>query len=223
MASTVYGYGRGRAGGRRATGVAGVVVFHAVVVYALISGLAQDAVKKIQQKVEVSIISEPPPPPPPPTPPPKVEKVVPKAAPPVPQPKAYVPPVEHPAPAPAPAAIIATTSDPAPQPPAPPPEPAAPAPAPSGPVSAKGNCTHIEPPKYPDRAQDEGIAGHVEITFQTGADGKLSGTPNLSFKGIPVNFQKYFRNAVTTALQSYTCSPNLQLKQVIGFELSSDS
>ncbi|OWY37081.1 hypothetical protein CEK28_18505, partial [Xenophilus sp. AP218F] len=74
---------------RRFAGLAGVVIFHALLIYGLVSGLAQGVVKVIQQKVEVSVISEPPPPPPPP-PPPKIEKVVPAAAPPA--PKAYVPP-----------------------------------------------------------------------------------------------------------------------------------
>ncbi|MBB5190777.1 protein TonB [Silvimonas terrae] len=217
MTNTVYGYGPGRAGGRRATGLVSVVVFHAVLIYALISGLAQDAVKKIQQKVEVSIISEPPPPPPP-TPPPKVEKIITRKAPPPPQAKAYVPPVEHPQPAPAPAAIVATTADPAPQAPAP--APAPPAPAPSGPVSAKGNCAHIQPPVYPDKAMDDGIGGAVDITFTTGPDGKLSGTPELTIKGIPASYQRYFRAAVLNALQAYTCNPDLQLKQHIAFNLS---
>ncbi|MEN2424420.1 hypothetical protein AA0N74_00070 [Chromobacterium vaccinii] len=39
---------------RRFAGLAGVVVFHAALIYALVTGLAQGVVKVIQQKVEVS-------------------------------------------------------------------------------------------------------------------------------------------------------------------------
>ncbi|MBW8289711.1 hypothetical protein KIF53_18920, partial [Chromobacterium subtsugae] len=56
---------------RRSAGLIGVIAFHALLIYALVTGLAQGVVKVIQQKVEVSVISEPPPPPPPP--PPKIE------------------------------------------------------------------------------------------------------------------------------------------------------
>ncbi|MBA8734912.1 hypothetical protein AAFM71_21060, partial [Chromobacterium violaceum] len=76
---------------RRSAGLVGVVVFHALLIYALVTGLAQGVVKVIQQKVEVSVISEPPPPPPPP---PKIEKVV--QQPTAPKPQAYVPPVVNP-------------------------------------------------------------------------------------------------------------------------------
>ncbi|MBB5192950.1 protein TonB [Silvimonas terrae] len=220
MANTAYGYGQGRAGGRRATGLVGVVVFHVLLIYALISGLAQDAVKKIQQKVEVSIISEPPPPPPPP-PPPKVEKVIPKAAPPVPQPKAYVPPVEHPNNAPAPTAIAATTSDPAPQPPAPPPAPA-PAPAPSGPLSAKGNCTHLENPEYPGKAMEDGIEGLVSVVFTFGSNGKFSAIDSMNFKGIPASYRSQFKSEITKALQGYAC-PAGSFVYEYNFHMNSDS
>lgn len=217
MTNIVYGYGHGRAGGRRATGLIGVAVFHAALIYALITGLAQDVVKNIPQKVEVSIFSEPPPTPPPP---PKVQKIIPKMAPPPPQPKAYVPPVEHPQPVPARAAIVATTSEPVPQTPVPAPAQPAPTPAPSGPVSAKGNCSHIQAPVYPDKALDDGIGGAVDVTFATGPEGKLTGAPELIFKGVPASYQKYFRTAVLNALQAYACNPDLQLKQHIAFNLS---
>ncbi|MEO2219914.1 hypothetical protein ABGV49_22895 [Chromobacterium vaccinii] len=41
---------------RRFAGLAGVVLFHAALIYALVTGLAQGVVKVIQQKVEVSVI-----------------------------------------------------------------------------------------------------------------------------------------------------------------------
>ncbi|MEO9456063.1 hypothetical protein [Chromobacterium phragmitis] len=40
---------------RRSAGLAGVVIFHALLIYALVTGLAQGVVKVIQQKVEVSV------------------------------------------------------------------------------------------------------------------------------------------------------------------------
>ncbi|OWY39479.1 hypothetical protein CEK28_08380 [Xenophilus sp. AP218F] len=202
---------------RRTAGLVGVVLFHALLIYALVSGLAQGVVKVIQQKVEVSVISEPPPPPPPP-PPPKIEKVVPAAAPPA--PKAYVPPVVNPPPQVQSAnAIAATTSDPAPQPT---PKPAAE--APKGPISAKANCSHRENPEYPSKAQEDEIQGVVRVVFSVGGDGKFSGLTDISFDGgIPPRYRSGFKSAITAALQGYTCQANSQLSQEFGFKLDSGS
>jgi len=199
---------------RRFAGLAGVVLFHAALIYALVTGLAQGVVKVIQQKVEVSVISEPPPPPPPP----KIEKVV--QQPTTPKPQAYVPPVVNPPPVTQSAnAIQAVTSDPKPQP-APTPAPAVE--APKGPVSAKANCSHLEAPEYPSKAQEDEIQGVVSVVFSVGASGKFGGEASFNFSGdIPPRYRSSFKSAITTALQGYTCQANSQLKQEFGFKLDS--
>ncbi|MFC4492497.1 hypothetical protein, partial [Chromobacterium aquaticum] len=201
---------------RRIAGLVGVVVFHALLIYALVSGLAQGVVKVIQQKVEVAVISEPPPPPPPP--PPKIEKVVQPTA--APKPQAYVPPVVNPPPVTSTAnAIQSTTSDPAPQP-APTPAPAVE--APKGPVSAKANCSHLQAPEYPSKAQQDEIQGVVRVAFQVGDNGKFSTIANISFDGgIPPRYRSGFQSAITAALQGYSCKPNSLLSQEFGFKLDS--
>lgn len=201
----------------RAAGLAGVVIFHVLLIYGLVSGLAQDVVKVIQQKVEVAVITEPPPPPPPP-PPPKVEKVVKQE--PTPQPKAYVPPVVNPPPVTqAPQnAIAATTSDPTPPPPvkpAPPPEPAAPA----GPVSAKANCSRLASPEYPSKAQEDEIQGVVKVIFAIGANGKFESIQQISFERIPGRYQNAFKNAISRALQGYDCKAGALMTQEFAFSL----
>ncbi|WP_434628089.1 hypothetical protein [Chromobacterium sp. CV08] len=203
---------------RRSAGLVGVIVFHALLIYGLVTGLAQGVVKVIQQKVEVSVISEPPPPPPPP--PPKIEKVVQQPA--TPKPQAYVPPVVNPPPVTQSAnAIQSVTSDPKPQPA---PTPAPVVEAPKGPVSAKANCSHLEAPEYPSKAQEDEVQGVVNVVFSVGADGKFAGNASYSFSGdIPPRYRSAFKSAIATALQGYTCQASSQLKQEFGFRLDTSS
>ena len=204
----------------RAAGLAGVIIFHALLIYGLISGLAQTVVQVIQKKVDVAIISEPPPPPPPP-PPPKIEKVVKEQAP-VPQPKeAYVPPPVNPPPVTqAPQnAIAATTADPTPPPPvtpAPPPPPAVPA----GPVSAKANCSQLTSPAYPSKAEEDEVQGVVRVVFSIGASGKFESIQKISFDHIPPRYQNAFNSSVTAALKGYTCKQNALMEQEFAFRLN---
>lgn len=205
---------------RRTAGLAGVIAFHVLMIWALVSGLAQTVVKVVAQKVEVSVISEPPPPPPPP--PPKIEKVVPqKTA--TPQPQAYVPPVVNPPPVTtAPQnAISATTSNPAPQP-MPAPVPPAPVEASKTPVSAKANCSQLVPPEYPAKAQEDEIQGAVHVTFRVGGDGRFSGIANISFDGgIPPRYRSAFQSAIAAALRGYSCKADALLSQEFAFKLES--
>jgi len=122
---------RDRAGEGRVVGLAVVVGVHALIGWALASGLAQHVAEAIRKPIEASLLVDAPPPPPPPPPPKVVEKIreVPKAV--VPPPPAYVPPpVVTPPPAPAEPVITATQAVP-PPPPAPAVAPAPPAPAPA--------------------------------------------------------------------------------------------
>jgi protein TonB len=112
-------------------GLAVMVLAHLAIGYALVSGMARQAIEIVKKPMNATIIEEVKIPPPPP-PPPKIEKVQPQA-PQTPTPPAYVPPPEVVAPAQAsPAAITAVQTEKAvaPPPAVPHPQPA-PAPAPA--------------------------------------------------------------------------------------------
>ena len=155
---------------RRLIGLAVVVVFHAVMGYALVNGLARKIVEVVTQPLETKIIEEIKPPPqekPPPPPPPRF------AAPPPP----YIPPPEVQVQAPQTAqAITAVTSARPTEPIAPPGQRFAPpapvvvqrAPVRTAPVVDARAC---EKPEYPPaalRAQETGI---VLLAFLIDIDG----------------------------------------------------
>lgn len=150
--------------------VIGVAILHAMLGYALISGLAIKAVKVITGPLEtVNIEEQAPPPDEPPPPPPKLEDIPP-----------YVPPpdVQIESSAPPPPTISTQSAVPQPQPtvapPAPPPAPPAPpAIAPTAP-QAIARTFQVSEEDYPDasrRAGEEGITG-VRVTV--GTDGRVS-------------------------------------------------
>ena len=151
---------------RHMVGFTVVVLFHAAVVYALVTGLAKKVVDVVRAPIETKVIEEVKKPPPPPEivvpPPPKLEAPPPPfipppevvvATPPPPAPTIAVAPT--PTPPPAPVEIV-----PAPPPPvqapvvvaaAPPPPPAPPAPPPPKPaVASIGNvCPKTVKPDLP--------------------------------------------------------------------------
>ncbi|HSW05522.1 energy transducer TonB [Aquabacterium sp.] len=117
----------------RGTGLVVVVLIHAVIGWALASGLARQAIEVIQKPIQLAIIPEIAPPPPPP--PPKVEKIRPAPKAETPPPPAYVPPPELVPPVAAAAPVIRAVqaeppkepvviAPPVPVPPAPEPRPA---------------------------------------------------------------------------------------------------
>lgn len=150
-----------------------VAIIHVAIGYALITGLAYNAVKKAIERVTTVDVSEPPPPPDEPPPPPPDE-----AAPP--------PPVAPPPPisiSVAPPPIQTVTTIPPPRPPAviiPPPAPvAAPAPPPPPPRRAnpvpKGNPSRwVSNDDYPSRAIREEAQGTVRFTLTVGPDGRVA-------------------------------------------------
>jgi len=156
-------------GARRAAGIGVVVVLHLLAGWALVSGLAREAVQWARKPLEAVVVRdvkiEPPPPPEPPKPPPPKRAVAPPRVQ-APPPPAYVPPSEvAPPPVEAPPPIVATTPVPAPAPPpvvAPPaplaPEPPKPAPRPADIGVA---CPTQVRPEIPRRALQEGIGGTV--------------------------------------------------------------
>jgi protein TonB len=189
---------------RHLVGIGGVVLFHALVIYALVTGLARKVVEVVKGPIEVKVIEEVKTPPPPPEvvpPPPKL------AAPPPP----FIPPPEINIAAPSTApTITAVTRDapPAPmapviQPPAPPAPPPPPA-APAGPRSARVVCpNYVEVMSkivYPREALLDGMEGEVLIEFTVAGDGSIK---NVEIKS---SSNRIFNRAALAAVQSgLTC------------------
>jgi periplasmic protein TonB len=147
---------------RRLAGLAFVVVFHVVLVYALINGLAKKIIEVVQAPLETKIIEEvkpPPPDKPPPPPPPKL------AAPPPP----FIPPVEVRVDTPPPVqnTISAVSAvKPAVEAPIPRAAPVA-GPTRTAAVVDAGKCAKPDYPAASIRAQETGL---VVLQFLIGAD-----------------------------------------------------
>jgi len=161
---------------RKFVGIGAVVLFHIVIVYGLITGLARKVVEVVKGPIEVKVIEEiikkPPPPPELLPPPPKLQ------APPPP----FIPPPEiniQPPPTPAPT-ITAVTPEPPPAPQAPVIVAApAPTPAPAPPVvqSAAVVCPNYREAlgsvAYPREAALDNIQGEVLAEFTLSATGQI--------------------------------------------------
>ena len=142
---------------RHLIGIAFVILVHALVIWALLTGLASKAIQVIKKPLNATIIEEIklPPPPPPPPPPKKIEP--PKVQAPV---QPYVPPPDIPPPvAPTEPVISAPTTvvptEPAVIAPPPPPVVAAPAPPapPPKPALRQGvSCPGADKPTFPREA-----------------------------------------------------------------------
>jgi periplasmic protein TonB len=173
--------------GRHATGIGVVLVFHLLLGWALVSGLAQRMVEVIRNPIETKIIEEtkPPPPPPPENLPPP-----PKFAPP---PPSFVPPPEvnvNPPPTPAPTITTTTVAPPvqavtiAPPPVIAPPAPVAPrVTAPPRPFVANAKDCAPKPEDYPAAAQRAEATGTTQLRFTISAEGKLTNTEVLRSAG----------------------------------------
>jgi len=183
---------------RHIVGMTVVVLFHALVVYALVTGLAKRVVDVIRAPIETKVIEEIKRPPPPPEvvlpPPPKLE------APPPP----FIPPPEIQIATPPPPAPTITVTTPTPPPapvviaPAPPPVvAAAPAPvAPPAPVSAGVVCSNYQSVMgdvaYPREAQRQGIEkGDALIQFTLSPTGEVK-----DIKVIRASHQIFARNSM---------------------------
>lgn len=190
---------------RHLIGIGGVILFHVLLIYGLVSGLARKVVEVVKGPIEVKVIEEVKAPPPPPEvipPPPKI------AAPPPP----FMPPPEiniAPPPTPAPT-ITAVTREapPAPmapviQPPAPPATKPAPPPAPTGPKSARVVCSNyvevMSKIVYPRDALLDGLEGEVLLEFTVAADGSVKDVQ------IKSSSNRIFNRPSLTAVQSLTC------------------
>ena len=164
---------------RRFGGLAIVILLHALVAYALVTGLARKMVDAIKQPVETKIIEEvkqpPPPDQPPPPPPPKM------TAPPPP----FIPPPEVNIQTPPSPNQIAQISNQAPPPqqyvkaaPAVEKGPAVVAP----PVPGFVNLNSCKP-EYPRASLLAEETGTVRVQFEVGADGQLVGASVVKSSG----------------------------------------
>ncbi|HYE52655.1 MAG TPA: energy transducer TonB [Azospirillaceae bacterium] len=149
----------------RMVGIGFVIVLHIGIVYALVTGLAREAMHVVTGPIETKIIEEikperePPPPPPPPkfkTPPPP-----------------FVPPpeitIETPPP---PQQVLANATTTRPPDPAPPPRAA---PAPAGPtVGAKPDAKSFTRPEYPAMSVRLGEEGSVIVNLYCSENGRVT-------------------------------------------------
>jgi len=177
---------------RRVVAIAFVVLLHALIGYAFITGLAYSVVKKAVSDLKTFDVDEPPPPPeqkPPPPPPPqqKVEPPPSVAPPPIVQtPTVMAPPIQSVQVAPP--VVITPTAPPAPPPPPPKPSVA------KGATSRGSEGTWVTPDDYPSRALREEREGVVGISFDVGADGRATNCQVTAPSGSP-------------DLDSATCAP----------------
>jgi len=160
--------------GNRIVAIVIVVLIHAAIGYALVTGLAYEAISKVVKKVTTVDIKDEPKPPPPPPPPPdsKLPPPPPIVAPPPPINVSVAPPT------------VVTQATP---PPVAPPAPVVVAVAPPAPVSTASACSPKNPvPKgnpanwvttedYPSRAQREGAQGTTGFRLSVGTDGRVTG------------------------------------------------
>lgn len=161
-----------------------VALIHVFVGYALVTGLAYEAGKKIIERVTTVDIKEPEPPKDEPPPPPPKQETAP------PPPVAPAPPISI---APAPPPINTTPTIPPPAPPVlkvPPPAPPAPPPPkfqPKNPTPRGNPGNWATPNDYPSRALREEREGVTGFTVTVGTNGRVescqitrsSGSPDL--------------------------------------------
>lgn len=194
---------------RHLIGITFVVLLHALIVWAMVTGLARKAVEAIKKPITATIIEEIKVPPPPPPPPKRVVEPPKTNTPPPEQP--YVPPPEvqvAPPPTPAPVISVAPSPEPPkteykiepPPPPAPPPPVAAPAPPPPKPAVRRGVVpVEREDPVYPRAAIRAGIdKGRVLARVQIDEQGRVTDVIIVSAEP-----PRHFDNAVREALMKW--------------------
>ncbi|WP_431102406.1 energy transducer TonB [Roseateles noduli] len=197
-------FAQDKAGSSRVTGIGIVIVIHALIIWALASGLATKIKEAVKGPIDVKVVEEKVKPPPPP------DKVVPpppdiKAPPPP-----FVPPPEVVVTAPPPptqtVAVQSTTPPPAQEfRPAPPQAaPAPPAPPSDRPRSAIGNCTKMAKPEMP--ALNWSGTASYKATF-TVKGGKVADVTFTALRGAnDRKAERALKNAIQAALTEYQCT-----------------
>jgi len=173
--------------GNRIVAIIIVALIHVAVGYALVTGLAYSAAKKLVERVTTVDIEEPPPPkdePPPPEPPKDTAPPPPVAPPPPINVSVAPPPIQTQPTIPPPAPPVLRVPPPAPVAPPPPPPPRV-QPKAATPKGNPGNWANAN--DYPSRSLREEKEGVTRFSVQVGADGRVtscnvtgsSGTPEL--------------------------------------------
>ena len=189
-----YGYEQ-RDPSRRLKGIIIVVLVHALIGWALISGMARKGLDLIKKPLEAVVIQEVIIPPPPPPPPPK--QIKPPDAPPTEAPPPFVPPPDVPPPAVSTAPTIVATA-------APPPAPAVIAPPPPpAPVARNRNdiavaCPTQVAPEMPRKALQDGTTGVVRAQALI-SNGQVKSVEILAGPRV-------FHAAVRAAMMQYKCT-----------------
>jgi protein TonB len=191
---------------RHLVGFTFVILFHLIIIYALVTGLARKVVDVVRAPIETKVIEEIRKPPPPPEvvlpPPPKLEAPPPPFIPPpevqiaTPPPPAPTITAVTPTPPPAPVAI-APVAPPAPAPPA-----AAPAPPP--PVTAGVVCANYQSVMgdavFPREAKTQGLErGEVLIQFTLAPNGEMKDVKALR------STHPVFTRAAMRLVSEYKC------------------
>jgi protein TonB len=158
---------------RQITSVALVALLHVGIVYALVSGLGEQAVQVLRQPLEAKIIqpAQLPPPEAPPPPPPKLL---------APPPVFIPPPVIQIAQPPPPVQVIARVTEQKPTTPPPAPAPSPPAQKTAAGLDPNQSCT---PPEYPQEAEDMEQTGVSVLQFLIDTDGHVAGSRIESSSG----------------------------------------
>ena len=178
--------------GKHLTGITVVIVLHAIVVYALVTGLARKAMDVIKQPMTTKVIEEvkkPPPPDTPPPPPPKLVQIIPT----------FVPPPEVQISSPVVQAVISNPTPIASTVYAPPKPVVAAPPAPPTVGTACPNSQQIRTEiKYPAAARKDGIQGDVLVEFTVATNGEIKdvevkSSSNRVFNSVSVNAVRQFK------------------------------
>jgi protein TonB len=161
-----------------------VALIHIAIGYALVTGLAYSAAKKLVERVTTVDIEEPEPPEPEEEPPPPEPDTAPPppVAPPPPINVSTTPPpiqVQSVIPPPAPIARVV----PPPAPPAPPPAPPPPSQARDASPRSQSSWARRIQENYPSRALREGTEGTVGVSVTINAEGRVSGCTVTSPSG----------------------------------------
>jgi protein TonB len=167
---------------RHLVGITFVILFHAFIVYALVTGLAKKVVDVVRAPIETKVIEEVRKPPPPPEvvvpPPPKLEAPPPPFIPP-PEVQVATPPPPQPTitattPTPPPAPVVIAPAPPVPVAPPAPPAPVAPPPTVTAGVACSNYTTVMGEVAYPREAIKLGIErGDALIQFTLTANGEI--------------------------------------------------
>jgi periplasmic protein TonB len=189
--------------GKHLTGISVVIVFHALLLWAIWVGLGQKVIDIVKPPIETKIIEEIKKPPPPetlPPPPPKMVQVLPTFVPP-PEVQIQQPVVQQPT-----IQAVTPVAPPVFAPPAPPapPAPVAAPPAPPAQVTVGVACPNSQEIrrdiKYPPQARKDGIEGEVLIEFSLSAAGEIT---NIEVKS---SSNRVFNNVATSAVRQFKCN-----------------